>query len=141
MPPKADIPTTYTVVWNTTNSFNQVSNVEVRATLPSYVKWTNIKTPASEIFSFNPVTNEVVWNVGSVLSNTGFGSTKKEIQFQLEFLPSTSQIGQSPMILGEANLSGIDKVTGLKVNSTAPAVTTNFSGDPSYKIGDDKVTQ
>jgi len=141
VPPKADIPTTYTVVWNITNSFNQVSNVEVRATLPSYVKWTNIKTPASEIFSFNPVTNEVVWNVGSVLSNTGFGSTKKEIQFQLEFLPSTSQIGQSPMILGEANLSGIDKVTGLKVNSTAPAVTTNFSGDPSYKIGDDKVTQ
>jgi len=141
VPPKADIPTTYTVVWNTTNSFNQVSNVEVRATLPSYVKWTNIKTPASEIFSFNPVTNEVVWNVGSVLSNTGFSSTKKEIQFQLEFLPSTSQIGQSPMILGEATLSGIDKVTGLKVNSTAPAVTTNFSGDPSYKIGDDKVTQ
>jgi len=78
------------------DSFNQVSNVEVRATLPSYVKWTNIKTPSSEIFSFNPVTNEVVWDVGSVLSNTGFGSSKKEVQFQLEFLPSTSQVGQAP---------------------------------------------
>ena len=141
IPPKADVLTTYTMIWNITNSFNQVSNVEVRATLPSYIKWTNIKTPASEIFSFNPVTNEVVWNVGFVLSNTGFGSTKKEIQFQLEFLPSTSQIGKSPMIMGEATLSGIDKVTGLKVNSSAPAVTTSFSGDPSYKIGDDKVTQ
>lgn len=141
VPPKADTPTTYTVVWDITNSFNQVSNVEVRATLPSYVKWTNVKYPSSEIFSFNPVTNEVVWDVGSVLSNTGFGSTKKEVQFQLELLPSTSQIGQSPTLMGAATLSGIDKITDLKVNSSAQAVTTDFLGDPSYKQGDGRVVQ
>jgi hypothetical protein len=141
IPPKADTPTTYTVLWSISNSFNQVSNVEVRATLPSYIKWTNLKSPNSEAFSFNSTTNEVVWNAGSVLSNTGFGSPKKQIYFQLEFLPSVSQVGQTPNILGEATLSGIDKVTGLKVESKAPAVTTNFSGDPDFKIGDDRVVQ
>lgn len=141
VPPKADTPTTYTVIWSITNSFNQISNVEVRATLPSYVKWTNLKSPAGEIFSFNQVTNEVVWNVGSVLPNTGFGSPAKEIYFQLEFLPSSSQMGQAPYLLGEASLSGLDKVTGLNIVSKAPAVTTNFSSDPSFKIGDDKVVQ
>jgi len=139
IPPKVNVPTTYTIIWNINNSFNQVSNVEVRATLPSYVKWTNIKSPSSEIFSFNPASNEVVWNVGSVLPNTGFGSPKKEINFQLEFLPSTSQVGQSPIILGETSIFGIDKITGLKTESIVPAVTTNFSGDPSFKAGDDKV--
>jgi len=141
IPPKVNIPTTYTIIWDVTNSFNQVSNVEVRATLPSYVKWTNLKSPSNEVFSFNPVTNEVVWNVGSMLPNTGFSSPKKEIYFQLQFSPSSSQIAQSPVILGEASLSGIDKVTGLKIESTAPAVTTNFSGDSDFKQGDDKVVQ
>mgnify|MGYP001596239041 FL=1 len=139
IPPKVDVPTTYTVVWNITNSFNQVSNVEVRAALPSYVKWTNLKNPESEALSFNQVTNEVVWNVGSVLPNTGFGSSKKEVYFQLELLPSSSQIGQPPVILGASSLSGIDKATGLKIETKAPAVTTNFSSDPSFKTADDRV--
>lgn len=141
VPPKADTPTTYTIVWNINNSFNQVSNVEVRATLPPYVKWTNLKSPDNEIISLNSVTNEIVWNVGSVLPNTGFASSGRQVYFQLEFLPSLSQIGQTPVLLGEATLSGIDKITGLKVESKSGAVTTNFYGDPSYRTGDDKVTK
>ena len=141
IPPKANAPTTYNIIWSISNSFNQVSNVEIRATLPSYMKWTNLKSPANEIFSFNQVTNEVVWNVGSVLPNTGFGSPKKEIYFQLEFLPSVSQIGQAPVLLGATSLSGLDKITGLKIESKVPAVTTNFSLDPTFKVGDDRVVQ
>lgn len=140
VPPKVNVPTTYTVVWSVNNSFNQASNVEVKATLPAYVKWTNLKSPQSEIFSYNKSTNEVVWNVGSILPDTGSGSSKK-IYFQLEFLPSSSQIGQAPILLGETSLSGIDKVTGLKLNAKAGAVTTNYSNDPSYKGGDDRVVE
>jgi len=140
VPPRVNAPTTYTVVWGVSNSFNQASNVEVRATLPPYVKWTNLKSPQSEIFSYNKSTNEVIWNVGSILPDTGSGSTKK-IYFQLEFLPSSSQIGQAPILLGETSLSGIDKVTGLKLNAKAEAVTTNYSNDPSFKGGDDRVTE
>ena len=141
IPPKAGTPTTYTAIWSISNSFNQVSNVEVRATLPSYVKWTEMKSPSNEVFSLNKVTNELVWNVGSVLPNTGFNSSKKEIYFQLEFSPSTSQIGQSPVILGEATISGVDKITGTKIEYKVPAITTNFSGDPTFSGGNDKVVQ
>jgi len=141
IPPKVNTPTTYTIIWSIVNSFNQVSNVEVKATLPSYVKWTELKNPAGEIFSFDSITNEVVWNVGSVLPNTGFGSAKKEIQFQLEFLPSSSQLGETPIILWETSLSGVDKVTGQKITAKAPATTINFSSDSTFKSGDDKVVQ
>lgn len=140
IPPKPDMPTTYTVVWNLTNSFNQVSNVEVKAVLPSYVKWTNLKSPSAEIFSYNQNTNEVVWNVGSVLPNTGFSSNKKEISFQIEFLPSTSQIGQTPVLVGDVYVYGLDKITGQKIEYKISGLTTNFSGDPIFKYGDDKVT-
>jgi len=139
IPPKANIPTTYTVIWSISNSFNQASNVEVRATLPSYVKYTNVKSPSNEMFTFNQVTNEVVWNAGSILPNTGFSYPAKEVQFQLEFLPSLSQAGQSPSILGAATISGIDKTTGLKIESKVLELTTNFSGDPSFKTGNERV--
>ncbi|MEK7635127.1 MAG: hypothetical protein AAB446_01715 [Patescibacteria group bacterium] len=141
VPPKADTPTTYNVVWSISNTFNQVSNVEVRATLPAYVKWTNLKSPAGEIISFNQVTKEMVWNVGSVLPNTGFGSNPKQVYFQLEFLPSISQIGRAQNLIGDTYISGVDKITGVKIESKISGVTTNFSGDPDFKVGDDRVVQ
>lgn len=138
IPPKVNTPTTYTIIWSIENSFNQVSNAEVRATLPSYVKWTNLHSPQSEIFSFNDVTKEIIWKIGSILPNA-VGSSKKEIYFQVEFLPSSSQLGQAPPIVGEAKLTGLDKVTGAKVEARAGAATTNFAPDPSFRSGDDKV--
>ena len=87
------------------------------------------------------MSNEVVWSVGSVLPNTGFDSPAKEIYFQLEFLPSVSQIGQTPSLLGGASLSGIDKITGLKIETRTGEVTTDFSGDPGFKMGDERVVQ
>lgn len=133
VPPKANIPTTYTIHWSISNSFNQVSNVLVKAQLPSYVKWTNVSNPSNEIINYNKDTNEVVWNVDSILANTGFGSTKKEVYFQIEILPSINQIGQEPVILGKTYLTGIDKITGNKVSDEDLEVTTNFYGDPSFK--------
>lgn len=141
IPPRADNPTSYTIIWSISNSFNQVSNAEVRATLPSYVKWTDIYSPSSESIAFNSVTNEVVWNAGSILSNTGFSTPPKQVIFQIEFLPSVSQIGGAPMLVGQSKFSGIDKITGLKVESTASLLSTNFSLDPTFKEGDDKVRQ
>jgi len=141
IPPKANTPTTYTVYWSISNSFNQVSNAEVRATLPSYVKWNNLHDPSGEIISFDPVTNQVVWKVGSILPNTGFGSLKKEVYFQLEFLPSISQVGQNPFIMGETTLSGLDKVTNASVEAKAPAISTSFTDDPTYRSGNERVGQ
>ena len=136
IPPKVDTPTTYTVIWSIDNSFNQVSNIEVKAILPPYVKWTTLHNPSSEVFSFNPVTNEVVWKAGSILPNTGFDTAKKEVQFQLEFLPSTSQIGKTPIIVGEALLTGFDKVAGMNIRASVPPMTIDFAGDPIFKTGD-----
>lgn len=141
IPPKVDTPTTYTIIWSISNSFNQVSNAEVRATIPSYMKWKNLYSPQSESIKFDSTTNEVVWSAGSILANTGFGTSPKTVYFQLEFLPSSSQIGETPPILGDASLTGIDKATGAHITASAPAVSTAFTSDPTFKNGDDKVGQ
>lgn len=139
IPPKADKETTYTVVWSLSNSFNTANSVEVRATLPSYVKWTNVKSPATEDISFNPVTNEVVWNLAQITAGTGYKTVAKEASFQISFLPSVSQVGQSPDLMGPVSIKGTDRVTAATVTSFAPALTTLFSSDPSFKMDDDEV--
>lgn len=139
IPPKAETPTTYTIVWSLDNSFNQVGSTEVRATLPPYVKWTNIYSPNSESISYSPTTNEVIWRVGTVLPNTGFNSPKKEVYFQLELLPSLSQVGQVPTIMGETSITAIDRITEGKIDYKVPSVTTSFSTDPTFKQGQDRV--
>ncbi len=141
IPPKANVPTTYTVVWSISNSFNQVGNVEVRATLPPYVKWTGLFSPNSEKFAFNPTTNEIVWNVGTILPNTGFGSSPKNLYFQVEITPSTSQIGTDPVIVGEATLIGTDRATNSQIGVSSLPATTNFSNDGTFRMGDDKVVR
>ncbi len=141
IPPKAEVPTTYTVIWGISNSFNQVSGIEVRAGLPSYVKWTGVYSPGSENISYNQVTNEVVWKAGSVLSNTGASGIKKEVAFQLEFLPSVSQLGTSPVLITAPTLTGIDKSTSGQVRDVGTEGTTNFSQDPTYRSGDGEVVR
>jgi hypothetical protein len=111
----------------------------VRATLPSYIDWTGVKNPTSENITYNKDTHEVIWNAGSVASGTGLGSSSKEAAFQISFLPSTSQLGTVPELVGQAKITGIDKVTGTQVDYTIASMTTNFSSDPSYHDGDDRV--
>ncbi len=136
IPPVVDTKTSYTIMWKIKNSLNQVSNVEVKASLPSYVKWTGEKYPSSENINYNESLNQIVWNVGSVFSNSS-----KEVQFQIEILPSISQTGQSPLLLNEASVGGVDKITGSRLDFKVGALDTKFSSDPSYKLGDEKVTK
>jgi hypothetical protein len=141
IPPKADTETTYTVIWNLSNTFNSANNIEVKAVLPQYVKWTNVKSPASEDITFNPTTNEVLWRVSQIAAGAGYKSAAKEVQFQISFLPSVSQINSTPELMGPVAIKGTDRVTNTPINSTAPALTTSFSSDSSFRSGDDKVVQ
>lgn len=136
IPPKAEVSTTYGVMWSISNSFNQVSSIEVRAKLPPYVKWTGAFNPQSENISYNQVTNEVVWKAGSVLSNTGSQGVRKEVVFQIEILPSVSQINSIPLIISAPILTGVDKGTGASVRAVGKEGTTDFSSDPTYRSGD-----
>lgn len=140
IPPKVNEPTTYTIVWSVSNSFNQVGGAMVKATLPSYVKWTGLKNPSNEILSYDDSSKEIIWNIGSILPNSN-GTSVKTLYFQLELIPSTSQIGQAPIILGESIISGTDKITGTKIESKTSSVSTNFFSDPEFSDGDDRVTQ
>jgi len=139
VPPKAENETTYTIVWTITNNFNNVSNVKVTAKLPSYISWNNVSLPTTEKISSDPITGDVIWDVGTVLADTGFSKPKKEVAFQVKLKPSITHVGSKLNLIGEQVVSGRDNYVDVKVTDTRRALDTRLVEDTGFSNGDEVV--
>lgn len=140
IPPKADNATTYTVIWTVDNTTSLLSNAQVTATLPAYVKWTGSYAPSKESIVYEPNSGTVTWNVGNVethtLASRGTGvSARREVMFQISFEPGINQVGESPVLVNRTTLSATDDYTRVRLESVQESLTTRFSTDPSYREG------
>ncbi|OGG58602.1 hypothetical protein A2765_02675 [Candidatus Kaiserbacteria bacterium RIFCSPHIGHO2_01_FULL_56_24] len=142
MPPKADTETTYALVFSVTNTTNRITNGVVTATLPPYVRWTGIYSPSSEEITFNQSDSTVTWKVGTIEPGTGVdGALPKQAAIAIGLTPSTSQIGQQPVLIRGVTLKGVDEATGATVTRVADDITTNISGDPGFSAGSANVVR
>lgn len=141
IPPRVDQSTTYTILWSVDNSVNALADVEVRATLPTYVKWLGATDPKSENISYDQNSGLVTWNVGTVEANNIRRSKRKEVYFQVSFTPSLTQTGSSPVIVNQADLVGRDTYTGEAVSGHQGSLTTRYSTDPAYRTGNENVVR
>ena len=139
VPPKVGEETTYTIVWSIANDYNDASDVFVRASLPSYIRWIDNVFPQEENVEFDESTGEAVWNAGDVLAGTGIARPAKEVSFQIGFTPSMNQIGSSPTLIFGSVLEAHDNFTDIDLSETKPALNTNLKSDAKFKYGDDKV--
>jgi hypothetical protein len=141
LPPKVGKQTTYTVVWAIANSFNDVTNARVTATLPSYMTWLGSVSPSSEDVSYDPNSRSVTWNVPEVPAKTGFTSSPREVMFQVALVPSISQLASVPPLVTNIQIVGTDQYTGEPVGGSASDMTTTMANDPAFSPGYDKVSQ
>lgn len=140
IPPRAEEETTYTIVWYVNNSSNQVSNVQVTASLPSYVEWMGTVSPANEEVMFNPVGGLITWNLEEVSPGTGTVLPRREIAFQVKILPSLSQLGRSPVLVNEQTITGFDRFVEREISSVVGAITTRIS-EPGFNPNTDSTVQ
>ena len=129
-PPQAGQRTTYTVYWRLLNISNDLSQIEVRASLPSYVQWTGATAPQGSDISYDWANHEVVWRVGKLSSATGILLPVKQAAFQISFIPSSSQIGQYAELVKPAKFEGEDDFTGKQVSIASESLATNLPDDP-----------
>lgn len=133
VPPRANQPTTYTILWNAQNKGSAVAGGTVNATLPSYVSYTGV-TSGAGTFSYNESSRTVTWNIGDLSQGA---STQGA--FQVSLIPSISQKGSAPALTSNAAFSGFDRFAGVQVSATANSVTTETFGDPGYTSSDSSV--
>lgn len=141
IPPKAEKQSTYTIVWSLTNTINAVDGVTATAVLPSYVTWLGNVSPASENVTFDATTGMVTWKVGGLGAGVGFATPPRELYFQVSLVPSVSQAGTSPVLVGDLTVQGTDRYTGAIVQAGRSAVTTRTNSDATYVNGSEIVGQ
>jgi hypothetical protein len=133
IPPVHDKETTYTIIWSTVNSSSDVSNVIVKTTLPSYVKWLSQVSPQGEDVTFNSLGGEVLWKAGDVKAGSGINSPARSVAFRVAVTPSLNQVGERPTITGDTVISGTDAFTKEILNITKKGVNTELTNDPGMK--------
>lgn len=142
MPPKAEQQTTYTIVWTLSNTANNISNAKMVATLPPFVKFMGPIDPPATDLQYDDTTQQVTWNIGTVPKGTGLsGNSAKEVSFQIGFTPSLSQVGDIPVIINDAVLTGHDDFANVDVTVNKTALTTKLQSDPAFVSGNERVTQ
>lgn len=119
-PPRAESPTSYTVVWTAKNSSNAIANAFVSAVLPTYVTY---KTGQAGV-SYDAASRTVKWDLGELKAGTGYTTAAKTASFQVVLNPSVSQVGQTPALTGAAVLSGTDRFAQIQVDAQAQGPTT-----------------
>lgn len=131
IPPKVGLKTTYTIIWQAKNYFNDVKDVKVRTTLPQGVELTGKIFPESETskFSYDPQSREIVWSIGDMEKGKGVSSPAPNISFQIAFTPQESQKGKTPDIIGETKITGENTWTNQTIQSSGPAINTTLPDD------------
>jgi len=140
LPPKAENETKYVVVWTLSNTSNTITGAQAKSILPIYVDWVESLTGGNERISYNEVTREVIWDIGTVRPNVGFDSNR-EASFMISLKPSLSQVGSVPQLMKEIYLSGQDSFTGVPIKSKYASITTMLLNDPVFKNGNQRVVQ
>ena len=141
IPPKAESETTYTVVWSIGNTQNDLTDSKVTAKLGPAVSWLQAHSEESEDISYDPDSNTVTWNLGTLSSGTGFSSELREVSFQVSLTPSLSQVGTAPVLVNSINFSGFETVAQRIFNVSAQNITTRIGSDPKYIQGDEIVVR
>lgn len=141
LPPKVGQETTYTISWSVGGNANDFSKVKIISSLPSYVRWLNVISPADSKLKFNERDNALTWEVGDVPAGTGIISSVKEVAFQIGFTPNLNQKGNSPVLVGETKLEGYDNFIGDSFNIKIPSLNTVLNFDEKFKYNEGKVVE
>ncbi len=134
--PEVGQTTTYAIIWQIKNYYNDIKNVKVKAILPSGVDLTGKIFPESqrEKFSFDSNSREIVWNIedlgaGQGVLDSDVTAISMSLAFQIAFTPTSSQKGQTPEIIKEVSIFAEDTWTEELLESKCSGINTTLPDD------------
>jgi len=136
IPPEAGKPTTYTIIWQAKNYYNDIKNMSVKATLSSKARLTGDIFPEGARLTFDSSSREVVWEMENLRAGKGISGAGPSVVFQIAFAPSASQQGTTPILIGEAEITGEDQFTGLVVSAEYSSINTTLPDDDTVSSGE-----
>lgn len=120
VPPVVGQTTQYTYLLTAKGGPNDLSDVEVVATLPVSVSWLDLVTGGDTV-TFDSSTRTMRWVIGNMSAHA-----EERVGIQISFVPTGAHIGRIPIILEKQQLRGVDRFTNTPVHAEAPPLTTDL---------------
>ncbi len=144
LPPEVGKETTYTIVWEVKNHYNDLKDVVMKAELPGNVELTGEISPEEEKdnFTFDVVSREIVWRVNddkTTKAGSGVLTSAPRIAFQISLKPYSSQEGEIVDLIRRAVVQGEDQWTKQIIRDTDPSIDTSLPDDPSVSENEGEV--
>ena len=132
IPPKVGEKTTYTIIWQAENWYNNIEDTKVKAFLPENVSLTGKIFPEEESlnFTFDSASREIIWNIGDMSSQRSI----KSVSFQLSLTPLPGQSGETLPIIHSARMSANDKWTENTISGASSGIDTTLPDDSTVSI-------
>jgi len=130
IPPEVGTKTTYKVLWDITNSANDITNVTVSAKLPFGVSWVGDGViSAGNPITYNPQTREVSWTINRIPAGAGFVFPKLEASFSLSVTPTSDQEGSVLVLLDKSKITATDTYVNASRTDQEPVLTSDLPTD------------
>ncbi len=130
IPPTPNQMTTYTIIWNAHNTTSDIAAATISANLPADVKFIGPTSSTNNQVVYNSGEHSLKWTIGNLAAGAS-----RQTDFQVSFVPSTSQHGYAPVLVNPATFSAFDRFAQVTVSVTTNAVTTSLLHDSSYPAG------
>jgi len=132
LPPKVGQSTNFTIHWILRSYASDMTGVEVSAALGNNVKMVGeAKSNSGSVPYFDSGSNKMIWKVDRVQANQGVLGDPIEAVFQVEAIPSASQVATYMIIVGDTFVKAVDGFSGAEILNNDIAVTSALPDDVS----------
>ncbi len=129
LPPVVGQDTQYQVTLTARAGSNEITGGVLRTTLPQYVTWQN-SYQADGAVEYNPVTRELTWQVEDIS-----GGQSKDLRFAVSLLPSSSQVGTKPVLVGGQTFTAKDRFTNTELQTSQQSISTEIGSVGNFDEG------
>lgn len=128
LPPTVGIITKYWIFISLDGFMHNLENTLVSAKLPDNIFLTGKSSVTlGDNMSYDVNSREIQWSLGNI-----FTTDKQEtigLAFEVQLIPSESQMGSVAQLLTDIKVSALDSITQKNITKTNPVITTNLIND------------
>lgn len=140
IPPRVGVTTQYTVHWNFVASGADFDNTKVTAALGPGVVWTGaVSANTSSTPTYNSRTQQVTWDLGSIVAGEGVISPSPQAIFQVAITPQAYMAGSAVTLVNGVIMVAHNRFIDQDVSQTIRSVGSRDIADPNLPQDYDRV--
>lgn len=132
-PPQVGQESSYVLLVKLSDAANKVTKGRVVLTLGAGVQYAGAVSPGSESVEYNGRSNELTWNVGTLLPG------QRSLAVLVKVKPAVNQAGKEFVLLDKATLAGYDDNTEQDVSVTTDSVKSRLFHEDNLPVNHEAV--